>query len=148
MTTQSTPAPGLPELPKLPDLLNRALEAIVLLQTIRCHPRRHDMERSWLTDADRVIGYWEETRTAEAIRVHLSDLEAGRASRAQSEWQTPPASWRLLAKAAIELLCAIDAKHDTERPPTKYSVPYGAVNQLRSALGCAEDQPATFGETK
>jgi hypothetical protein len=74
--------------------------------------------------------------------------ELGRASRAQSEWQTPPASWRLLAKAAIELLCAIDAKHDTERPPTKYSVPYGAVNQLRSALGCAEDQPATFGETK
>jgi hypothetical protein len=87
--------------------------------------------------------------TADQMNAHyLAGYEAGRASRAQSEWETPPASWRLLAKAAIELLCAIDAKHDTERPPTKYSVPYGAVNQLRSALGCAEDQPATFGETK
>jgi hypothetical protein len=87
--------------------------------------------------------------SADQMNAHyLAGVEAGRASRAQSEWQTPPASWRLLAKAAIELLCAIDAKHDTEGPPTKYSVPYGAVNQLRSALGCAEDQPATFGETK
>jgi hypothetical protein len=87
--------------------------------------------------------------TADQMNAHyLAGVEAGRASRAQSEWQTPPASWRLLAKAAIELLCAIDTKHDTEKPPTKYAVPYGAVNQLRAALGCAEDQPATPGETK
>lgn len=57
------------------------------------------------------------------------------------QWQTPPASWRLLAKAVIDLLWAIDTKHDTEKPPTKYSVPYGAVNNLRRALGCAEDPP-------
>jgi hypothetical protein len=53
------------------------------------------------------------------------------------EWQTPPASWRLIAKAAINLLFAIDEKHDTKQPPAKYSIPYGAVNDLRRALGAA-----------
>ena len=61
--------------------------------------------------------------------------------QAVAEWQTPPASWRLLAKAAINLLCAIDEKHDTQSPPLKYAVPYGAVNDLRRALGAAD--PAT-----
>lgn len=63
-----------------------------------------------------------------------------------TEWHTPPASWRLLAKAAINLLCAIDEKHDTQQPPLKYAVPYGAVNDLRSALGAADSARASASE--
>lgn len=54
-----------------------------------------------------------------------------------TEWKTPPASWRLIAKAALNLLCAIDERHDGKEPPLKYAVPYGAVNDLRQALGDA-----------
>jgi len=56
--------------------------------------------------------------------------------------KTPPASWRLIAKAAINLLCAIDERHDNNPPPLKYSVPYGAVNDLRRALGAADPAPS------
>jgi hypothetical protein len=61
----------------------------------------------------------------------------------QREQAANEARWKVVAevqrqfapvlKAAIELLCAVDAQHEKE-PPLKYTIPYGAVNNLRSAL--------------
>ena len=45
-----------------------ALEAVRLLGKIRCSARRHDLDREWLTEADRVIRYWEKVRTVDSIR--------------------------------------------------------------------------------
>ncbi|MDE2202704.1 MAG: hypothetical protein KGJ38_08250 [Burkholderiaceae bacterium] len=40
-----------------------------------------------------------------------------------------------VTKAAQELLDAIDARHDTQPAPVKFSVPYKEVNALRAAIG-------------
>ncbi len=82
------------------------------------------------------------TRPAEPAPVVEAAGEPWSEKPAVKEWQTPPASWRMLAKAALELLWAIDEKHDRQSPPLKYSIPYGAVNDLRIALDAARPIPA------
>lgn len=57
------------------ELLTLALEAVKLLGHIRCHPKRHDLERSWLSEADRVIGYWEKERTHQRISAAIAAAE-------------------------------------------------------------------------
>ncbi len=42
-----------------------------------------------------------------------------------------------LIKATIDLIAACEDRHDTQRAPMKYMVPYGALNALRAALGAA-----------
>lgn len=44
-------------------------------------------------------------------------------------------AWAPLLKASIDMLCAIDERHDTQEAPPKYKIPYGAVNAVRAALG-------------
>ena len=56
-------------------LLRKALEAVELLDEIRCHPRRHDLDRDWLTRADAVIGYWNPPRTKVAVRDVIAEIE-------------------------------------------------------------------------
>lgn len=61
-------------------LLERALQAVDLLHYIRCHPKRHDLEREWLNKADTVIGYWDAQNTkmrTNAMIAALREKERG-----------------------------------------------------------------------
>jgi hypothetical protein len=68
------------------EALHPAQAALNLLQSIRCHPRRHDLEREWLSEADKVIGYWDDIRAVSKIE---SAQEALRAALAQPQQQPP-----------------------------------------------------------
>jgi len=46
-----------------------------------------------------------------------------------------------IVKAAINLLAAVDERHDNE-PPLKYTIPYRAVNALRDAINAGPAAPA------
>jgi len=61
--------------PDVLPLLTAALDAVELLHYIRCHPKRHDLDRDWLTKADRVIGYWDATNTKTLIRNAITMIE-------------------------------------------------------------------------
>jgi hypothetical protein len=60
----------------LTQLIEKAIEAVELLGKIRCSARRHDLDREWLTAADKVIGYWDETRTKDRLRAENEALKA------------------------------------------------------------------------
>ena len=56
------------------EVMQQALEALApaqaaldALQYIRCHPKRHDLDREWLTKADQIINYWEDVRAAQKV---------------------------------------------------------------------------------
>ena len=63
--------------------LRRCLDAVALVQHIRCHAKRHDLERDWLTKADKVIDYWNDSRTADRLQAAID--AARRAIRAAAE---------------------------------------------------------------
>jgi hypothetical protein len=58
------------------EALHPAHEALKLLQHIRCHPKRHDLERDWLSAADKVIGYWDDVRAVQKIEAAQNALRA------------------------------------------------------------------------
>ena len=46
-----------------------------------------------------------------------------------------------LKKAAVELLYAVDTRHENV-PPLKYTIPYAGVNALRAAIAASKEQQA------
>lgn len=46
-----------------------------------------------------------------------------------------------LSKVVVDFLCAVDEQHDTKGLPLKYTVPWGALNALREAIGATPLQP-------
>jgi hypothetical protein len=49
------------------EALAPAQAALDALQYIRCHPKRHDLDREWLTKADHIINYWGDVRAAQKV---------------------------------------------------------------------------------
>lgn len=68
-----------------------------------------------------------------------------------NEWETVLAAQRLYAPmvaAVIDLLAAVDERHDTETGFKRYSVPYGAINNLRAVVGAIPSAPSVaLGES-
>lgn len=58
------------------EALHPAYAALKLLQQIRCHPRRHDLDRAWLSEADKVIRYWDEVGAVPKVEKAQADLRA------------------------------------------------------------------------
>ena len=97
-------------------LLRKALGAVELLQKIRCHPRRHDLDREWLTDADNVIDYWAEHRTASRIKTLLADLANPPAARPTNDelWEQTLCERDRYHKWADKLAEAIGSHFNSE----------------------------------
>jgi hypothetical protein len=47
---------------------------------------------------------------------------------------------RRITRAAVALLNAVDARQDNCAPPLKYTIPYGAVNDLRAAVNADQSK--------
>lgn len=69
------------------------------------------------------------------LRARIATLEAAQSGEAvqHTKVQFGLATYGPMLRAAIDLLAAVDERH--EQPfPLKYSIPYGAVNALREAI--------------
>jgi len=72
------------------------------------------------------------------VREARTALEADRAARHAA---VPATEWQVI-KAALALLWAIDERHDGNPAPLKYTVPWGAVNNLRRAFNATGESTA------
>lgn len=112
-----------------------------ILSAVACAGKAYHHTEQWEEEAGERTGHTG-TTPVEWIQNAAND-----AAQVQQEPAARDIEWQAINRvqqhtagviiAAVNLLAAVDERHDTQDAPQKYTVPYGAVNALRAALDSA-----------
>lgn len=107
-----------------------------------------DLYRRAINEANGLTVYVEDRPELHSAERRLEKIEAdarralsSQPAKSDDELLKLRAQVETLKKAAVELLYAVDTRHENV-PPLKYTIPYAGVNALRAAIAATKEQQA------